>query len=370
VLSCSGTPVHVAPSSEATPALAQAAPALHAPAVIAAPAATSPVAHVEATQAAAAAASTTAVPEPAPVDEVARVLALDGSTSTSLGSPGHGTLQGGVRFPDSGPGFVHNPERPDDARYGTVELVQTIIKAAAVVDREMPGVPLVVNDLGLEHGGPIRQHGSHEDGRDADILYYSLDDKGEPLESVGVPIDPKGTGWDFKDLATPDDDQAVRLDAARTWRYLQALIEIGGDSLQRIFMVEHVRSMLLAQAERVHAPAAIRERFAGLTCQPDTPHDDHFHLRLFCSNEDIAKGCIDKNPIYPWHLLALQALGLRPALESAQWLREGHEEKKGRTTTPAQARKRAGPMHAKVLRFLAEREGWLKQPHPGRQYCR
>jgi penicillin-insensitive murein endopeptidase len=363
MIGCSGAPVRVAPNSEAKPALAHASgvslAAPSAPAASSAPAA--PVT---------AAAAVVVEPAPAEPDEATRVLALEGSHSTSLGSPSHGTLQGGVRFPDSGPGFVHNPKRPDEARYGSVELVQLIMKAAAVVGREMPGVPLVVQDLGLESGGPIHQHGSHESGRDADILYYSFDEKGEPLQSVGVPIDPKGKGFDFKDITIPDDDQPVSLDAARTWRYLQALIEIGGDSVQRIFMVEHVRSMLLAQAEKVHAPAAIRERFADLTCQPDTPHDDHFHLRLFCSNEDIAQGCLDKPPLYPWHIAALKALGLTAQLESAQWRREGREGREQRVTTPAQARKRAGPMHAKVRRFLKEREAWLKQPHPGREYCR
>jgi penicillin-insensitive murein endopeptidase len=365
LLACSSTPVHVAPSNEAKPALAHAAgmTTLAPSANTSVPAASAEAAHD-------AMGANAANVEPAPVDEATRVMALDGSHSASLGSPSHGSLQGGVRFPDQGPGFVHNPKRPDEARYGTVELVQTIMKAAAVVEREMPGVPLVVNDLGLEPGGPIHQHGSHESGRDADILYYSFDEKGQPLQSVGVPIDPSGKGFDFKDNSIPDDDQPVRLDAARTWRFVQALIEEGGDAVQRIFMVEHVRSMLLKQADRAHAPAAIRDRFADITCQPDTPHDDHMHLRLFCSAEDIAGGCLDKPPIYPWHMLALKALGLTAQLESAQWRREGREGVKERTTTPAQARKRAGPMHAKVRRFLAQREAWLKQPHPGREYCR
>ena len=97
-------------------------------------------------------------PEPF-VDETATVLALDAWHSTSLGAPGHGSLLGGVALPKVGPGFVHNLKRPDEARFGTVELVQDIVKAAAVVQRELPGMELVVNDLGLREGGPIHQHG-------------------------------------------------------------------------------------------------------------------------------------------------------------------------------------------------------------------
>src|SRR5689334_17188206 len=63
------------------------------------------------------AASTTTLPS------AEQVLALNGTHSTSLGSPSRGTLEGAVALPDQGPGFVHNHERPDNARYGTVELV-------------------------------------------------------------------------------------------------------------------------------------------------------------------------------------------------------------------------------------------------------
>jgi penicillin-insensitive murein DD-endopeptidase len=310
-----------------------------------------------------------APPEPVH-DETAALLALPKSHSTSSGAPGAGTLLGGVALPRIGPGFLYNPKRPPDARYGTVELVQAIVKAAATVEREFPGIPLVVNDLSLPQGGPIAQHGSHQSGRDADILFYVLDERGEPLQSVGVPLGPDGKGWDFKDLSVLEDDVRVQLDAPRTWRFMQALLEAGGDHVQRIFIVEHVRAMLLAEAERVRAPAALRERFGHITCQPSTPHDDHMHVRFFCSPEDIGHGCLDKPPIYPWYKDALASLGLAPVLERAVDRRARAKEVAARTTTPEQAKRRAGPMHPKVRRFLAERQAWMKPPKPGRLYCK
>lgn len=317
-----------------------------------------------------------AVPTPAPtplepsLDATAAVLALNGSHSTSLGAPGHGSLVGGVALPDTGPGFVHNLKRPDEARFGTVELVQGIVNAAAVVQRELPGMELVVNDLGLREGGPLHQHGSHQNGRDADILFYVLDAKRQPLRSVGVPLDPDGKGFDFKDVSVSDDDLPVQLDVKRTWRFVQALLETADDAVQRIFIVEHVRTMLLAHAERIHAPAPIRARFADVTCQPESPHDDHMHVRLFCAPDDIPQGCFDKPPIYPWQRAALAALGLKPVLEHVTNALQRMAEVADRTTSPAEARKRTGPMHAKVRRFLARRALWTKQPRPGRLYCR
>jgi len=310
-------------------------------------------------------------PEPAPApDPVAALLALGGEHSTSLGAPGNGSVRGAVALPERGPGFLHNPKRPAGARYGTVELVQAIVRAAAVVERELPGSGLVVNDIGLEGGGRIAQHGSHQSGRDADILFYVLDRERQPLPSVGVPIEPDGTGYDYKELHVPDDDVLVRLDAPRTWRFMQALIEDRGEQLQRIFLVEHVRAMLLAAAEKQRAPAAIRERFGALTCQPGTPHDDHMHVRLFCTPEDIAQGCYDKPPIYPWQRDALAALGLAAVLEPPSNRAQRNAEVEERTTSPAEARAKAGPMHKTVRQFLKRREAWLKQPHPGREYCK
>jgi hypothetical protein len=93
-------------------------------------------------------------------------------------------------------------------------------------------------------------------------------------------------------------------------------------------------------------------------------------VRLFCSAEDIAAGCQDSPPIYPWHAQALKALDTKAVLASAYLHKAEHEAVAARTTSPAEARKRAGPMHARVLRFLQERKAWLNQPHPGRTYCR
>lgn len=309
------------------------------------------------------------------IDPVAAVLALSPSCSTSIGAPGAGSVQGSVALPDLGPGFAHNEKRPSQARFGAVEIVQAIIRAAAALHEALPESTVVVNDIGLEHGGPIAQHGSHQAGRDADILFQLLDRSGKPMPSVGVPLDPKGRGWDFKDLAIAKDDVAVRFDARRTWRFVAELLQASGDDVQRILLVEHLRTMLLAEADRVHAKKMLRERFALVTCQPETPHDDHMHVRFFCSPEDIGHGCIDGAPMYPFRRGALRALGVQPVLETYG---DRHKRKRARdveerTTSPSEARahaEKSGPLHAKVRAFLDARELWSSKPSPGRPYCK
>lgn len=294
------------------------------------------------------------------------VLALPPSRSLSIGSPNQGRLEGGVPLPERGPGFRSNPNRPNAAAYfGTVETIQSLVRAAGVVSAAMPGSTLYINDIGFEAGGPIEHHGSHRAGRDVDVLFYYFDSAGEPWPSKGVPIDPDGQGFDFGDLVDPSDDVAVRLDVARTWRFVQALLEGEAEersAVQRIFVVEHVRTALLAEAARAGAPPSIRERFADITCQPSYPHDDHLHVRYFCSADDLAAGCEDVTPLYPWHREALAAAEVEPVMAAPRPHRR-------RTPTRAAAIPDI-PMDDTVRSFLERRAEWAAQPHPGRRFCR
>lgn len=307
-------------------------------------------------------------PEPAPPpDPIAALMALPGTASTSVGGPNDGSVEGAAALPEAGPGFRSNPRRPNPtAIYGTVEMVQALVDAARVVHEALPGGELTINDLGLPAGGAIAHHGSHRAGRDVDVLFYLIDRQGQPMPSVGAFLDRRGRGFDFRELDDPRDDHLVRMDLPRTWRFVQALLEGPyADHVQRIFLVEHLRALLLAHAERARAPRAIRDRFAELTCQPGYPHDDHFHIRFYCTPEDMAAGCEDTGPTYYWRGQQLRALGLSPVLH-----RPRRDRPEAPTTSVAEARRRAGRMHSRVEEWLALREAWSAQPHPGRTFCR
>ncbi|MET0286111.1 MAG: penicillin-insensitive murein endopeptidase [Polyangiales bacterium] len=289
------------------------------------------------------------------------------SASTSVGSPTNGKLTGGVPLPLQGPGFRHNDKRSRDARFGTVEAVRAIIRAADRVAREAPGSELVVNDLGLPEGGKISHHGSHRAGRDADILFFLRDDAGNTRPAVGEAIEPDGTGYDYKDLAIAEDDIRVHFDAERTWRFVRALLEDPEAPVQRIFVVEHLRAKLLTEAERSHAPRAIVQRFADVSCQPGYPHDDHLHVRWYCSLEDLAQGCQDLPPQYPWRTQQLAAAKLKPVLATRT---KSDDPAEVVTQEQAEAAVKKASPHPEVLAFLARRKAWEKQPHPGRPYCK
>ncbi|MCB9748970.1 MAG: penicillin-insensitive murein endopeptidase [Myxococcales bacterium] len=293
------------------------------------------------------------------------VFSASTERSTSKGSPIDGDLEGGLALPLVGPGFRFNPAKDPGSRYGTVEMVQALVRAAGAVHARLPGNPLTFGDLSRERGDVIKGHASHQAGRDVDVLFYLLDGEGAAFPAKAIPIDPAGEGTDYRDLATPDDDIPVRLDVPRTWAFVEALLTgEGGEDVQRIFVVEHVRALLLAHARAEGGDEAAISRFADITCQPGFPHDDHMHVRWFCAPGDIAAGCKDMKPIYPWQRERLAAAGLKVKLAGPR------QRTRPKLKTPAEARAAAGPMDERVTEFLDRREAWIKKPHPGRTYCK
>ncbi len=303
--------------------------------------------------------------DPAIQAELDAVFAASPERSTSTGSPIDGDLEGAIAVPLRGPGFRFNPSKDPGSRYGTVELVQSVVRAAMAVHAQLPGNDATFGDLSREQGGVIKGHASHQAGRDVDVLFYLLDAEGKAFPAKAIPIDPAGEGTDYRDLAVPEDDIPVTLDVPRTWAFVAALLSgEGGDEVQRIFVVEHVRAMLLEHARAEGADAKVVERFAEITCQPGFPHDDHMHIRWFCAAGDIEAGCRDMKPIYPRQRERLAAAGVsaKPAGK--------RQRKRPKLTTHAEARAKAGPMHESVTAFLDRRKAWIKRPHPGREYCK
>lgn len=286
-------------------------------------------------------------------------------SSTSLGNPNDGSLRGGVPLPLSARGLRFNPSRDPAARFGTVEVVRALVDAAEIVDAEFGGIGVTINDLSHESGGPIPRHESHQNGRDVDVFFYQLGPSGRPIESVGAFFDPNGLGVDFRDLADPSDDVELRLDIPRTWHFVEALIRDERANLQSIYVAEHLRELLLDYGRAHCADDSTITRFEEMTCQPKYPHDDHFHFRFYCSDDDIKAGCRDSPPLYPWRKEALAAAGLRslpllPKSGTASTKTVSHEE----------ARQAAGPLDSEVERWLDRRKEWRDKPHPGRRYCR
>lgn len=196
--------------------------------------------------------------------------------SKSVGAPNEGKLVSGVHLESSPSLRVVPAYVPGDARWGVRELVELIESAAHEVKKRYPDAVLGVGHLSRKDGGEIDRHHSHESGRDADLAFYLSDVAGRPVRPDRfLAILPNG-------IAAADSH--VRFDDGRNWALVSALVSDPHAHVTHIFVVQYLRTRLLAYAARVGASPALRARVAEVLMQPHhaLPHDDHFHVRIGC----------------------------------------------------------------------------------------
>lgn len=135
-----------------------------------------------------------------PVDPDALELVVGKRPAVSLGQPWRGWLVNGLTLPSSG--RIKSRRRRN---FGTPEMVNSIIAGVNAV-HSVHGAShrIYVGDLSWKDGGRLSRHKSHQSGRDADVGYYFK------------------RAVDQKSLA-----RATRktLDAARTWTFIQTVLE-------------------------------------------------------------------------------------------------------------------------------------------------
>jgi penicillin-insensitive murein DD-endopeptidase len=211
----------------------------------------------------------------------------DGS-SVSGGQPNRGWLLDGRRLADQGEGFVTHPQwRTRGLRYGTDEMIDLLTTVARRIRSDNAPVRIGIGDLSFGSGGPADPyHRSHQSGRDADLLLFLIDAVGRPYESTEMkPLDDNG-------LAT--DGSQHHLDVARTWRLVRALVSAPQRNLQRLFLYEPLTQLVLDYARSSGEPAWLIETARLALVEPEgAPHNDHLHVRIFCSPNDTLVGCRD-----------------------------------------------------------------------------
>lgn len=224
---------------------------------------------------------------------LARAHALP-ARSLALGETSFGRLHRGVPLtPRRG---VLELARPDDpAHVGTSELVALLGRAADAVATAHPGgMPLRVGDLAAPLGGRHPRHRSHRAGRDVDVSFFQTDAEGRSIPSRSAA---------FSRFGVARTDEGVTLfDDARNWTFVRALLADAAVPVQWIFCSRGVKTRLLRYALDHEPDHALVLRAAYVLAQPSdsAPHDDHFHVRVFCADEERALGCRDVGPRWPW----------------------------------------------------------------------
>ena len=219
------------------------------------------------------------------------------ATSRSIGTPQDGHLVDGFEMPLSGKHHrFFNAIKGRQTNYATLELAALIGRAARVVGTALPGgAPLYLGDCSVEGGGKVPRHASHRSGRDVDLLFYRVNGSGESLPGDGF-VRYDGRGQCMGRRCTG------RLDVPRIWWLLRTLLVSQTPAVQYVFVSKPIRRLLLgyAQSRGEHPEVLARARRVLRQPRGAAPHDDHMHLRTYCTASDLEAGCIDSGPHWPW----------------------------------------------------------------------
>ena len=212
--------------------------------------------------------------------------------SQSLGTPSRGELVRGKRLAIKG--RYHTVIAVTQQRgfvYGTAEMVALIKRVGRVVGRKHSGAKLQVGNISRRGGGKIPQSVTHNSGRDVDLLFYARDDEGEVAPTTGfIRYDKRGHSGDF------------RFDVPRNWTLVKALLRDRKAQVQSILVAHWLEKKLIAQARKKKEPGWLIKRAQVVLRQPrrSSPHDDHFHVRIYCARHERLEGCLNRGPVHDW----------------------------------------------------------------------
>ena len=228
-------------------------------------------------------------------------------SSVSTGKTNAGRTRAPAKLPNKGKGFkVPDRWRVRGFQYGVDELVEAVVRAAARVHARDRRAKLGVADLSKLRGGSSRWHKSHHSGRDVDLLFYQTDEKGRPqqppaqdmiaFDDDGAPYIPNYNKDGYHDEAW----ESRRFDFRRNWQLIEALLTDPTIRLQWVFVSNGLKFKLLREAHRRKRPQWIIDYAKVILRQPgdSRPHDNHFHVRVYCPRADRFHGCVDRGPVW------------------------------------------------------------------------
>jgi len=217
-------------------------------------------------------------------------------TSISVGKASRGYLVQGTRLPDKGIGYTtRDVWLARDNRYATDEMIDLITGVSRRMHARIKDVKIVIADLSAKGGGSGAKsspfHRSHQSGRDADFVPYMRDADGKPFEPDAMHV--------FDAHGKAKDGSGITLDVPRTWLLVKELINAPEAPVQFIFMYEPLALLLLDHAKQIGESDVVIAKARKALKQPgdSARHDDHMHVRVYCSDDDREYGCVDMGPM-------------------------------------------------------------------------
>jgi penicillin-insensitive murein endopeptidase len=224
----------------------------------------------------------------------------------SIGVPHEGMITDAVPLPKKGEGYALL--RNNGRNWGNPRLIAAIEGVAKTVARARPGgAPLMIGDISARWGGGQSGHRSHRTGRDADLLVYVLTPEGRSVPSPGfVRFGPDGLGEIEK-------GRYVRVDLAREWQLIKALVSSREANVQWLFFARWLEALVIEYARARGEDPELVWYAESVLLQPgdSEAHDDHLHLRVACTPDEAVAGCLGGGPYWPW-IPALPQLATPP----------------------------------------------------------
>jgi LysM repeat protein len=193
------------------------------------------------------------------------------SPSEAIGPTNRGRLENAVQLPPHRGYVVRTPART----YGTEETTRWIVGAFDAVNAKFKHTKVVrVHDISDRNGGKLRDHKSHQNGRDADLSYYQ--------------DECSSNGCRFDNFRSSD------LDVARQWTLLEYWLRNG--QAEMIFIDYRLQSKLYRYAKRKGVTKAQLDRWIQYPRGKYEPngvirhfpnHQDHLHVRFVCPYSDL-----------------------------------------------------------------------------------
>jgi penicillin-insensitive murein endopeptidase len=210
------------------------------------------------------------------------LTALQTQASEAIGYYSSGKLKDGDSIIERGT-HIHKLFMQRGRFFGTQLMQDTISDAADFVRHTYPDAEqLQIGDIAQKGGGVLKEHGSHQNGLDADIVYLTKNKKLQSQTSVfweeefvknGVVsdnLDLEKSFNLFRYLVTTHPVERIFVDAA----------------IKNAFCVYAKKNDLLSDKEYIETLRRLRV---------EALHTNHFHMRLNCPKTDTA--CRAQTPV-------------------------------------------------------------------------
>lgn len=195
------------------------------------------------------------------------------NASEAVGYYSSGKLKDGESIMEKGT-LIHKLFLARQRFYGTVEIQNVISDAADFVRQVYPDAELLqIGDIANKNGGACKEHGSHQNGLDADIVYLT---KSRKLQSQNAAY--------WEEDFVKNGVVSSNLYTERNLMLFKHLITT--QPIERIFVDAAIKKQFctFAKANNLLNDPEIKETLRRL--RVENLHTTHFHMRLKCPQTD------------------------------------------------------------------------------------